>query len=108
MLSSTRYTRPMRLTGSGSRGESRALESGDAPVGIGAQLGREGVQRLERAFDGGAVGGGLRSEEPNPRQRDIEGAKPPASSPLDELARLPEERAGSRAVTAGPLRVRQR
>src|SRR6267378_2315603 len=92
----------------GLRGEACALERGDAPIRNGAQLGREGVQGLERALDRGAVGGGLRSQEANPRQRDIEGAKPPASSPVDELTRLREERAGSRAVTGGQLRFRQR
>ena len=97
-----------RLNGYGCRGEACALERSDAPIGIGAQLGREGVQGLERALDRGAVGGGLRSQEANPRQRDIEGAKPPASSPVDELTRLREERAGSRAVTGGQLRVRER
>ena len=56
----------------------------------------------------GAVGGGLRSQEANPRQRDIEGAEPPAPSPIDELTRLGEERAGSRAVAGGPLGVRER
>src|SRR2546426_874857 len=89
-------------------GEACALERSDAPIRIGAQLGREGVQGLERALDRGAVGGGLRSQEANPRQRDIEGAKPPASSPIDELTRLREERAGSRAVTGGQLGVRER
>src|SRR5438876_2068369 len=89
-------------------GEACALERSDAPIRIGAQLGREGVQGLERVLDRGAVGGGLRSQEANPRQRDIEGAKPPASSPIDELTRLREERAGSRAVTGGQLRVRER
>src|SRR5947209_3549674 len=89
-------------------GEACALERSDAPIRIGAQLGREGVQGLERALDRVAVGGGLRSQEANPRQRDIEGAKPPASSPIDELTRLREERAGSRAVTGGQLRVRER
>src|SRR2546422_2787859 len=92
----------------GSCGEACALERTDAPIGIGAQLGREGVQGLERALDRGAVGGGLRSQEANPRQRDIEGAKPPASPPVDELTRLGEERAGSRAITGGQLRVRER
>src|SRR5881296_2060672 len=90
------------------RGEACVLERSDAPIRIGAQLGREGVQGLERALDRVAVGGGLRSQEANPRQRDIEGAKPPASSPIDELARLRGERAGSRAVTGGQLRVRER
>src|SRR3989475_13085397 len=89
-------------------GEACALERSDAPIRIGAQLGREGVQGLERALDRAAVGGGLRSQEANPRQRDIEGAKPPASSPIDELTRLREERAGSRAGTRGPPPVRQR
>src|SRR2546428_7034827 len=95
-------------TSTGLRGEACALERSDAPIRNGAQLGREGVQGLERALDRGAVGGGLRSQEANPRQRDIGGAKPPDSSPIDELARLREERAGSRAVTGGQLRVRQR
>src|SRR5213076_1716040 len=99
---STRYTRQTAKVG-----EACALEGRDAPIGIGAQLGREGVQGLERALDRGAVGGGLRSQEANPRQRDIEGAKPPASSPIDELTRLSEERAGCRAVTGGLLRVRE-
>src|SRR5216117_4099775 len=62
-------------------GEACALERRDAPIRIGAQLGRDGVQRPERALDRGAVGGGLRSQEANPRQRDIEGAEPPASRP---------------------------
>src|SRR5438105_12318892 len=89
-------------------GQACALERSDAPIRIGAQLGREGVQGLERALDRGAVGGGLRSKEANPRQRDIEGAKPPASPPIDELTRLRDERAGSRPVTRGQLRVRER
>ena len=92
----------------GSRGESHTLECGDAPIRIGAQLGREGVQGLERPLDRGAVGGGLRSQEANTDQRDIEGAGPPASSPVDELTRLGEECAGFRAVTGGQLRVRER
>src|SRR5882724_4469310 len=89
-------------------GEACALERSHAPIRIGAQLGREGVQGLERALDRGAVGSGLRSQEANPRQRDIEGAKPPASSPINELTRLNEERTGSRTVTGGHLRVRER
>src|SRR2546430_16837102 len=89
-------------------GEACALERRDAPIRIGAQLGREGVQGPERALDRGAVGGGLRSQEANPRQRDIEGAEPPASSPIDELTRLREERAGFPAVTGRQLRVRER
>ena len=52
-------------------GEACALERSDAPIRIGAQLGREGVQGLERALDRSAVGGGLRSQEANLRQRDI-------------------------------------
>src|SRR4030095_9043165 len=75
---------------------------------MGAELGREGVQGLERSLDRGAIGGRVRSQEVNPRQRDIEGAKPPASSPVDELTRLREERAGSRAVTRNQLGVRER
>jgi hypothetical protein len=43
----------------GLRGEACALERSDAPIRIGAELGREGVHGLERALDGGAVGGGL-------------------------------------------------
>src|SRR2546430_16178300 len=89
-------------------GQACALERSDAPIRIGAQLGREDVQGLERALDRGAVGGGLRSQEANPRQRDIEGAKPPASPPIDELTRLREERAGSPAVTGGQPRVPER
>src|SRR5881409_1261795 len=112
---STRYTRQnyfwVRLDSrsiTGLCGEACALERSDAPIRIGAQLGREGVQGLERALDRSAVGGGLRSQEANPRQRDIEGAKPPASSSVDELTRLREERAGSRAITGGQLRVCER
>src|SRR5882762_8786972 len=88
-------------------GEACALERSDAPIRIRAQLGRESVQGPECALDRGAVGGGLRSQEANPRQGDIEGAEPPASSPVDELTRLREERASSRAVTGGQLRVRE-
>src|SRR5438034_3292570 len=77
-------------------GEACALERSDAPIRIGAQLGREGVQGLERALDRGPVGGGLRSQEANPRQRDVEGTKPPASSPIDELTRLREDRKSTR------------
>src|SRR5687767_3694104 len=79
-------------------GEACALERSEAPIRIGAQLGREGVHGLERALDRSAVGGGLRSQEANPRQCDIEGVEPPAASPIDELTRLGEERAGSQAV----------
>src|SRR2546426_401827 len=75
-------------------GEACALERSDAPIRIGAQLGRKGVQGLERALDRGAVGGGLRSQEANPRQPDIEGAKPPAPSPIAQLTPPREERAG--------------
>src|SRR6185295_19837784 len=64
---------PSRRPESG--GQACALERSDAAIGIGAQLGGEGVQGLERAFDRGAIGGGLRSEETNPRPGDIEGAK---------------------------------
>src|SRR3989441_11543260 len=95
-------------TSTGLSSEACALERSEAPIRNGAQLGREGVQGLERALDRGAVGGGLGSQETDPRQRDIEGAKPPASSPIDELTRLGEERAGSRAVAGGQLRVRER
>ena len=75
---STRYTRQnyfwVRLDSrsiTGLCGEACALERSDAPIRIGAQLGREGVQGLERALDRSAVGGGLRSQEANLRQRDI-------------------------------------
>jgi hypothetical protein len=89
-------------------GETCALERSDAPIRSRAQLGREGVHGLERALDRGTVGGELRTQEANPRQRDIEGAKPPAPSPIDAVTRLGEERAGSRAVTGGQLRVGER
>src|SRR5437762_9954107 len=79
--------------------ETSALERSDAPIRIGVELGREGIQGLDRALDRGAVGGGLQSQQVKPRQRDIEGAHPPASSPIDERTRLGEQRAGSRAVT---------
>src|SRR5262245_40257125 len=92
----------------GSRAEAGALERRDVPIRKGAQLGRDSVQRVERALDRDAVGGRLRSLEAHPRQRDVEGAQPPASSPVDELTRLGEERAGCRAVTGGQLRVGQR
>jgi hypothetical protein len=82
-----------------SRREACALERSDAPTRNGAQLGCECVQGLERGLDRDAVGGWLRRQEANPRQRDIEGAKPPASSPVDELTRLSEERASPRTVT---------
>ncbi len=103
MSFSTRYTRHR-----GSCGEVCALEGREPPIGVRAQLGREGVQGLERALDRDAAGGGLRGQEANSRQRDVEGAKPPATSPLHELTRLGEERAGARAVTGGQLRVRER
>src|SRR5215470_2257453 len=88
--------------------EARPLRGNDASIRIGAQLGGEGLQRLERALPRGAVGGLLRSHEVNPRQRDIERAQSPAESPVDELARLGEERTGFGAVTGGQLRVRER
>src|SRR5437867_5543209 len=50
-------------------GEARALERRDAPIRIGAQLGREGVHGLQRALHRGAAGGSLRSQEARPRQR---------------------------------------
>src|SRR5262245_10046276 len=82
-------------------GETGTLERSHAPIGIGAKLGREGVQGVECAPDHGTVGGRLRSQEPNPRQCDIEDAQSPASAAADE-------RTGSRPVTARPLRVRER
>src|SRR5215469_4250417 len=88
--------------------EARALERSDAPIRIGAQLRRDGVQGAERALDRGPIGGGLRSHEVSRRQRDIEGAKPPASSAVDELMRLGEERAGSRSITGSQPGVCQR
>src|SRR6266850_4058884 len=105
-VGTTKYTRPM--CDGGLRAEARALERRDAPVRIGAQLGREGLQGFERALDRGAVGVGLRSQETNPGQRDVEGAEPPASSPIDELTRLGEKRAGSRAVTGSEPGIRER
>src|SRR6266850_8202909 len=105
-VGTTKYTRPM--CDGGLRAEARALERRDAPVRIGAQLGREGLQGFERALDRGAVGGGLRSQETHPGQRDVEGAEPPASSPIDELTRLDEKRAGSRAVTSSEPGIRER
>ena len=92
----------------GLSGEACALERSDALIRMGAELGREGVHGLQRSLDRGAIGGRVRSQEANPLQRDIEGAKPPASSPIDEVTRLGEERAGSGAVTGGQLRVRER
>src|SRR3989442_12431791 len=68
-------------TSTGLRGEACALERSDAPIRNGAQLGREGVQGLERPLDRGAVGGGLRSQEANPRPPDTEGAQPPPPPP---------------------------
>src|SRR3989442_14762988 len=63
----------------GLRAETCALERSDAPIRIGAQLGREGVQGIERALDRGAVqaGPGTRgrthasaaSKAPNPPPR---------------------------------------
>src|SRR5262249_48942424 len=85
-----------------------ALQRSDAPIRLGTQLRRDGVQGLERALDRWAVGGGLGGQEANPPPRDIESAEPPASPPVDELARLDEERASSRAVAGGQLRVRER
>src|SRR5919197_3156733 len=100
------FSSEAKLTGL--RGPACALERGDAPIRIGADLGRDGVQGVERAFDRGAIGGRLRRQKANPRQRDVESTKPPASSLLDELTRLGEECARSRPVTGGQLRLRQR
>src|SRR5262245_17733215 len=66
-------------------GEAGTLDRSHAPIGIGAELGREGVQGIERASDRGTVGGRLRSLEPNPRQCDIEDAQSPATATADEL-----------------------
>src|SRR6185295_16578710 len=88
--------------------EAGSLEGRDAPIGIGAQLGREGVQGFERALDRGAIGGGVGSQEADPRQRDIEGAEPPAPSSVDEVTGLGEKRAGPRAIAGHSLRVRER
>jgi len=76
--------------GTGSWGEPCPLERHEAPIRVGAQLGRQGVQGRERALDRGAVRGGLRGQA-NPRQRDVEGAQPPAPSPVDEFTGLREE-----------------
>ena len=65
----------------------------------------DGVQGLERALDRGAVGGGLRSQEANPRQRDIEGAEPPAPSPIDEVD---APRRGARGLPSGRRRLASR
>src|SRR4029077_6998848 len=56
----------------------------------------------------GAVRDGLRGKEAHPRQLDVASAESPAQPPLDGLARFDEERAGSRAIAGGPLRVRER
>src|SRR5216117_3601861 len=98
---STRYTRQnyfwVRLDSrsmTGLCGEACALERSDAPIRIGAQLGREGVQGLERALDRGAVGGGLRSQEANPRQGDM---KAPSRQPRP---RSTSSRASERSARA--------
>src|SRR5439155_2004433 len=88
--------------------EAGPLELRHPPVGIGAQLGGEGLHGLERALDRGAVRDGLRGQEADPRQLDVAGAEPPAASPLDGLARFGEESAGSGAVASGSPRVRER
>src|SRR5215510_13052597 len=77
-------------------GEAGTLERSPAPIGIGAELGREGVQGVECAPDRGTIGGRLRSQEPNPCQCDIEDVESPASATADELQGFVEERAGSR------------
>src|SRR5215510_87998 len=68
--------------------EAGPLERGDVPIEVRSELGGESVERREHALDRRAIGGGLRRNEAHPRQRDIEGPEPPASSPVDELARL--------------------
>src|SRR2546426_2869978 len=80
-------------------GEACALERSDAPIGIGAQLGREGVQGLERALDRSAVGGGLRSQEANPTPARHSKAPSRQPRPRSTSSRLREERAGSEAIT---------
>ena len=45
--------------GTGSWGEPCPLERHEAPIRVGAQLGRQGVQGRERALDCGTVRGGL-------------------------------------------------
>jgi len=88
--------------------EARALELRHPPVGIGAELGHEGLHGFERALDRDAVRDGLRGKQAQPRQLDVAGAEAPALPPLDGLARFGEERAGSGAISGGPLRVRER
>src|SRR2546428_4160890 len=103
---STRYTRQnyfwVRLDSVSMTelcGEACALERSDAPIRIGAQLGREGVQGLERALDRSAVGGGLRSQEANPTPARHSKAPSRQPRPRSTSSRLREERAGSEAIT---------
>src|SRR6185503_10808662 len=88
-------------------GEARAFERGDAPIGLRAELGAEGLESLERALDRGASGAGLRGQQAKARPRDVESAEPPASPPIDEPTRLGQEGAGFRGVAGGERRVRQ-
>src|SRR5215470_1567393 len=83
---STRYTRWLarggRHMGPGTRlelecglcGKASTLEGSHAPIGVGAKLGREGIQGVECAPDHGTIGGRLRSQESEPRHCDVEDA----------------------------------
>src|SRR5215510_12102216 len=102
MSLSTRYTNRIL-----SCGQASALERRGTPIRFGAQLSGERVKGRERGLDRRPVGDGLRRQEANLRQRDIEGAKPPASSAVDELTRLGQERARAGAVAGGQPGVRE-
>src|SRR5258706_13888240 len=65
------------LHSTGLWGEACALERSDASERIGAQLGGEGVQGLERALDRGAGGGGVRGHKSTPTCRAHESECPP-------------------------------
>jgi len=77
--------------GTGSWGEPCPLERHEAPIRVGAQLGRQGVQGRERAQRVWPGWPDSTGQEANPRQRDVEGAEPPAPSPVDEFTGLREE-----------------
>src|SRR5437763_19637 len=109
---STRYTRQnyfwVRLDSrsmTGFCGEACALERSDAPIRIGAQLGREGVQGLERAR---SQCGRRRAPKPGGEPTPARHSKAPSRQPppRSTSSRLREERAGSRSDHR--LRVRDR
>src|ERR1051325_11117821 len=111
---STGYPRPrggMR-SATGLGGEARAFERGDAPIGLRAELGAEGLESLERALDRGASGAGLRGQQAKARPRDVESAEPPASPPIDEPTPLAQGRGGGGPPGPGgeapPARRRRR